>query len=197
MHSRVAGMNSELMLLQAKDLPRAELIPILQLLLSPATPAMEGHCKQHHHWLCKLAVTAVESAESACLAHITTAGETSSDDALQEKVVKAAYAAAAVDHMTAQVHSPYQILTLGVVFGAPLWYHHWFCCGWCCLMFWLVLLCLVLSLMLLILAYILLCLELKLPRFRLDITVTSRGQDPRLCFLTNADSYAHEDSDVQ
>ena len=120
MHSRVAGMNSELMLLQAKDLPRAELIPILQLLLSPATPAMEGHCKQHHHWLRKLAVTAVESAESACLAHITTEGETSIDDALQEKVVKAAYAAAAVDHMTAQVHPPHQILPLGLMTGAPL-----------------------------------------------------------------------------
>ncbi|DBA75343.1 hypothetical protein WJX77_005717 [Trebouxia sp. C0004] len=88
---------------KAKDLPRGELIPVLQLLLSPATPAMEGHCKHHHHWLRKLAVTAVESAESACLAHIRTEGElTSIDDALQEKVVKAAYAAAAVDQMTAQ-----------------------------------------------------------------------------------------------
>ena len=113
--------NSELLFLQAKDLPRAELIPILQLLLSPATPAMEGHCKQHHHWLRKQAVTAVESAESACLAHITTEGElTNADDALQEKVVKAAYAAAAVDHMTAQVLSPYHILSLGVVTGALL-----------------------------------------------------------------------------
>ena len=114
--------------MQAKDLPRGELIPILQLLLSPATRAMEGHCKQHHHWLRKLAVTAVESAESACLAHITTEGElTSIDDALQEKVVKAAYAAAAVDQMTAQVHSPCHILSLGVPIGAPLWYQNWFC----------------------------------------------------------------------
>ena len=82
---------------------------------------MEGHCKQHQHWLRKLAVTAVESAEGACLAHIRTEGElTSIDAALQEKVVKAAYAAAAVDGMTAQVHSPHQILSLGVRTGAPL-----------------------------------------------------------------------------
>ena len=114
--------------MQAKHLPRGELIPILQLLLSPATPALEGHCKQHHHWLHKLAVTAVESAESACLAHITTEGElTSIDDALQEKVVKAAYAAAAVDQMTAQVHSSCHILSLGVPIGAPLWCQTWFC----------------------------------------------------------------------
>ncbi len=110
---------SELLLLQAKDLPREELIPVLQLLLSPATSALEGNCKQHHQWLRKLAVTAVESAESACLAHIRTEGElTSVDEALQERVAKAAYAAAAVDQMTAQVHSPYLILSLGVVTGA-------------------------------------------------------------------------------
>ena len=104
---------SDLLLLQAKNLPRRELISVLQLLLSPASPALEGHCKQHHHWLRSLAVTAVESAESACLAHITTEGElTSIDDALQEKVVKAAYAAAAVDHMTAQVLFSHQIPSL-------------------------------------------------------------------------------------
>lgn len=104
---------SDLLLLQAKNLPRRELTPILQLLLSPATPALEGHCKQHHHWLRNLAVTAVESAESACLAHIITEGElTSIDDALQEKIVKAAYAAAAVDHLTAQVLFSHQIPSL-------------------------------------------------------------------------------------
>ncbi|KAL0021610.1 hypothetical protein WJX79_005995 [Trebouxia sp. C0005] len=101
------------MLHKAKNLPREELIAILQLLLSPATPAMEGHCKQHQHWLRKLAVTAVESAEGACLAHIRTEGElTSIDAALQEKVVKAAYAAAAVDGMTAQEVCLHPIVTM-------------------------------------------------------------------------------------
>lgn len=65
---------------------------------------MEAKCKQHHDWLRTLALTSVEAAESACLAHIRTEGQLSCvDDALQDKIAKASYAAAAVDRMTSAV----------------------------------------------------------------------------------------------
>lgn len=77
---------------------------ILQLLLSPTTPSISAKCKHHRSRLQASATAAVASAEEACLAHITSQGElTPVDDALQEKVSKAAYAAAAVEGLTAQV----------------------------------------------------------------------------------------------
>ena len=90
--------------LQAKDMPKGELVAILQLLLSPATAAMDSQFRQHSTRLRNSAVVAVESAEKACLAHIRSEGELSTiDTALQDRVVKAAYEAAAVDGLTAQV----------------------------------------------------------------------------------------------
>lgn len=65
---------------------------------------MEAKCKQHHDWLRTLALTSVEAAESACLAHIRTEGQlTCIHNALQDKIAKASYAAAAVDRMTSAV----------------------------------------------------------------------------------------------
>lgn len=79
---------------------------MLQLLLSPATPSLAASCKQHSSRLRGLAASAVESAEDACMAHMKANGELSPTAAdLQEKVSKAAYAAAAVDGLTAQVQS--------------------------------------------------------------------------------------------
>lgn len=77
---------------------------ILQLLLSPASPSLSAKCKHHSSRLRSSATAAVASAEQACLDHITTQGELSPvDGALQEQVSKAAYAAAAVDGLSAQV----------------------------------------------------------------------------------------------
>ncbi len=65
---------------------------------------MHAKCQKHRNRLRTLAVTAVEAAEKACEAHIQTEGELSTIDAgLQEKVSRAAYAAAAEDGLTAQV----------------------------------------------------------------------------------------------
>ena len=65
---------------------------------------MQAKFKQHQTRLRTLAMTAVTSAEEACMAHIRTVGELSpTDDALQDKVTRAAYAAAAVDGLLAQV----------------------------------------------------------------------------------------------
>ena len=65
---------------------------------------MQTKFKHHRTRLRALAMTAVTSAEEACIAHITTEGELSpTDDALQDKVTRAAYAAAAVDGLLAQV----------------------------------------------------------------------------------------------
>ena len=90
--------------MQSLNLPEEELLSILQLLLSPATPAMSAKCKHHRSRLWASATAAVASAEEACLAHIRSQGElTPVNDALQGKVSKAAYAAAAVDGLTAQV----------------------------------------------------------------------------------------------
>ena len=82
---------------------------------------MLAKCKQHSSRLRASATSAVAAAEEACMAHIRSKGELSpTDDVLQEKVSKAAYAAAAVDGLTAQVHpsrhclSPVLFLTLAV-----------------------------------------------------------------------------------
>ena len=65
---------------------------------------MSARCKHHRSRLRASATAAVVSAEEACLAHIQSQGELSPiDSTLQEKVSKAAYAAAAVDGFTAQV----------------------------------------------------------------------------------------------
>lgn len=90
--------------MQSRNLPEEELLSVLQLLLSPATPSMSAKCKHHCNRLRASAIAAVASAEEACLAHIRSKGElTPVNDALQEKISKAAYAAAAVDGLTVQV----------------------------------------------------------------------------------------------
>lgn len=67
--------------------------------------------QQHASKLRKLAAAAVEAAEKACLDHISSDGAAVvTDTALQNKVARAAYAAAAVDGLTAQVYSAAKVL---------------------------------------------------------------------------------------
>ena len=96
--------------LQSQNLPEDELLSILKLLLSPALPSMLTKFQAHRSRLRQLAVKDVTSAEEACLAHIRSQGELSpTDGALQDKVSRAAHAAAAVDGLLAQV---WQCVTL-------------------------------------------------------------------------------------
>ena len=85
-------------------MPPQELTALLHLFLSPATDPLQDTYQQHASKLRKLAAAAVETAEKACLSHVSNEGElVMGDTALQDKVARAAYAAAAVDRLTAQV----------------------------------------------------------------------------------------------
>lgn len=90
--------------LQAKEIPLQELVALLQLFLSSPSEFMQHHYQQHTAKLNKLAAAAVEAAEKASLAHSNKQqSEAVPNTALQDKVAKAAYAAAAVAGLTAQV----------------------------------------------------------------------------------------------
>lgn len=89
---------------QAKEVPVEELIAVLRLFLSPATAASQNAYQQYSQKLGKLASAAVEAAEKACISHASSSGQLAVlDPVRQDKVVRAAYAAAAVDGLTAQV----------------------------------------------------------------------------------------------
>ena len=90
--------------MQAKEVPVHELIAVLHLFLSPATAASQNAYQQYSQKLGQLASAAVEAAEKACISHAASKGQLAVvDPVLQDKVVRAAYAAAAVDGLTAQV----------------------------------------------------------------------------------------------
>ena len=77
---------------------------MLQLLLSPANAPMQAHFQQHRAKLRKLAAAAVVAAEEACMANVRSHGDLCpTDDALLDKVSRAAYAASAVEGLTPQV----------------------------------------------------------------------------------------------
>ena len=85
-------------------MPPQELTALLHLFLSPATDPLLSTYQQHASKLRKLAAAAVETAEKACLSHVSSEEELAVvDAALQDKVARAVYAAAAVDGLTAQV----------------------------------------------------------------------------------------------
>lgn len=87
-------------------MPPQELTALLHLFLSPVSDPLLSTYQQHASKLRKLAAAAVETAEKACLSHVSSEGELAVvDTAVQDKVARAAYAAAAVDGLTAQVKS--------------------------------------------------------------------------------------------
>lgn len=88
---------------QAKEMPLQELVALLHLFLSPATDPMQQEYQQHSTKLHSQAAALVTAAEKAFADHGNSHSSAAPDTALQDKITKAAYAAAAVVGFTAQV----------------------------------------------------------------------------------------------